>query len=278
MTAFSQPTNDPQGTTDGSLSLAFVGSVPDLSGLTDGPLFTIFSGSLPELMILTDTVVVTLSQSGTNDVVGFTDSGQSYARVGIIAEPFGLNDNVTYTLTTTNLLVLFVNDDMGLEEYADSAAFEWGVQVTDDAGTLDYPTSPSRSYGTADDSGFTDNAQRIVVLGGGIAYALNINDDTGLIDFELIIPVTGASHLVLVAPVSKIRSDYATSIYPSWDAAHSVWKINGVWADGFMSDPNFPSTCQVFLRGGYEHVLDSATATELIAAGYQVLGIAQSGP
>ena len=69
-------------------------------------------------------------------------------------------------------------------------------------------------------------------------------------------------------PTQDIAFPMEGSLYALLPHALSVWRIDGVWAQGFSPSPETVAAADRFYHGGYVHTVEGDAITELTAAGY----------
>lgn len=69
-------------------------------------------------------------------------------------------------------------------------------------------------------------------------------------------------------PTQDIAFPMEGSLTAMLPHALSVWRIDGVWAQGFAPSPETVAAADRFYRGGYVHEVDTAAIEELTTAGY----------
>lgn len=80
--------------------------------------------------------------------------------------------------------------------------------------------------------------------------------------------VASAATAIFRTPTLDVAYPMEGSLRALLPHAMSVWRIGGVWSQGFAPSLATVTAADRFYRGGYEHQIDSAGIAELTAAGY----------
>lgn len=148
----------------------------DGQGLTDGSPVLGWGGSVTDPVDVTDSVTADVSGMVRQDSQGLTDGSPIYGLGGFTEDPIDFRDAVSYSLTTSNNLVVNVTEDLGLTEPGSSFT-EWGVLDDENAVSTDGITAP-KSVAKTDPVGVTDvNVSIEHTLGEGELYQRTFTDE-----------------------------------------------------------------------------------------------------
>lgn len=85
---------------------------------------------------------------------------------------------------------------------------------------------------------------------------------------EDLFPGVPAYHAVFQTPTQDWAFPMEGNLHALLPHAMSVWRVDGVWAEGFAPSPAIVAAADRFYRGGYEHQIETEQIEELTAAGY----------